>query len=268
MIELIKKRYLRNYLNILRRGASNITIVGLLVITGENMFKNLFILLLLTTTLLMAKDDKTTRILKKSKNAMINFYNKQESKKARAESDIAFTANFSAAHLPFPVAWGGSAYYVINSNWMIGVDYLNSSIPLSLFSFEVGEVQEHDITILARWFIGNSFNMKFGLGQRYLEIRFAKNLYDLASQDYSLIATKISSQFIKLGLGNQWQFKKKYTLSIDWFSINIPVRGNVTTSSARFGKSDEAKSDIRNFENILKYSPSGSIFSFNIGLMF
>jgi len=186
----------------------------------------------------------------------------------RSDSHVALNLNFSPINVPFPMAWGANAYFIASKNWMLGVDYLQSKKSIKFFSFEVGEVKEKNYTFQARRFFGNSFNTIMGVGHRNTETRLAKNLFDLVLHSYSETVSEFETQYIRLGLGNQWQFKKKYTFAIDWITINIPFKGKILTSASEYAKSDEDKEDIRDAEEILKYYPSGAVIQMNLGMVF
>lgn len=191
-----------------------------------------------------------------------------EDRKARAASSFAVNATLSPVNVPFPMAKGINAYYIINEDWMIGLDYLNSGKAIKFFSFEIGEIKERSFTLQAKRFVGNSFNFTMGLGKRTTDIRLAKNLFDLATHNYSETVSEFEAKYVRLGLGNQWQFKKKYTLAVDWISLDIPFSGEVNTSASRFADSAEDKQDIEDAEGILKYYPGGAVVKLNVGLIF
>jgi len=193
---------------------------------------------------------------------------KNEDRKLREEKNISINLNLSPINVPFPMAWGINGYYIVNRNWMVGLDYLNSSRSIGFFSIEFGEIKENIYTVQARRFFGNSFNVKFGVGQRSTEVKFVKNLFDLVTHNYSETASKFETKFIRLGIGNKWHFRNRYTLAIDWFSVDIPFSGEVVTSASQFAKAQEDKDDIKNAESLLKYYPSGGIIKFDIGVVF
>ncbi|MBL1274883.1 MAG: hypothetical protein COB30_002235 [Ectothiorhodospiraceae bacterium] len=205
---------------------------------------------------------------KKASSAVQENLSKKEDRDLREDKNIALNLNISPANFPFPLAWGVNANYIINGNWMIGVDYLRSNKALGLFSVEFGEIQERTYAIQARRFFGNSFNVKFGIGKRSTEIRFARDLFDLVTTNYSETASEFESKFIRFGFGNQWHFKRKYTVAVDWFSLDIPYDGKVITSASRFADSQEDKDDIEDVESILKYYPNAAVVKFEVGVIF
>jgi len=212
--------------------------------------------------------DQSAEVLTQSKEAIAQVIGKKTSRDIRKESDFAVNLSFAPLNLPFPMAWGMNASYIASEKWMFGIDYLNSGKALKFFSFEIGAVEEQNYTLQVRRFYGNSFNVKMGIGQRTSEVRLAKDLFDLVETDYSGTVSKLKTNYFRFGLGNQWQFKDKYTFVVDWISINIPFSGEVETSASQFAKTDDDKKEIEDAENILKFYPSGALFHMEIGLIF
>ena len=190
------------------------------------------------------------------------------SREIREKSDFLLNVAWAPVHFPFPMAWGINANYVANANWMFGIDYMNSNQALKFLSVDLGEVKEQSLTLQARRFYGNSFNLKMGLGQRNTAVRLGQSLFDLGTFSYSLAVSELNSNFFRFGLGNQWQVNRKYTLVVDWFTLNIPFNGEVKRSASQYANSASSRQDIENAENILKYYPSGSILQFEVGLIF
>ncbi len=212
--------------------------------------------------------DKSSEIISETKENVEEKLNEKEDRKLRAVNNFSANFNFSPINIPFPMAWGINGYYIANQDWMIGIDYLNSNKSISVFSFEIGELKESAYTFQAKRFIGNSFNILMGLGQRSTEVLFASNLFDLATHNYTETAAEFDAKYIRLGLGSQWQFRKQYTFSVDWISLDIPFKSDVATSASRFAKTNEAREDIENAEHILKYYPGGSVVKMNFGVIF
>lgn len=202
-----------------------------------------------------------------SKKVQENLGNNAD-RNTRAKSRYAANFNWSPVNVPFPMAWGLNGYYIANGDWMIGIDYLNSNKAIKFFSFEIGEIKEQAFAIQAKRFFGNSFNLKMGIGQRSTEAKLARNLFDLATKNYSETVSEFETKFIRLGIGNQWHFKERYTLAIDWISIDIPFDGEIIASASKYGKTPEDKKDIQDSEDILKYYPGGGIVKFDVGFIF
>ncbi len=186
----------------------------------------------------------------------------------RQQSSIATNLTWSPLNFPFPGAKGINAYYVSSADWMFGVDYLSSNIAISILSLEIGEISEKNYTFQAKRFFGDSFNLTLGIGSRSSEIKLAANLFDLVANEYSQTVSKFRTNYIRLGLGNQWRFKKNYTFSVDWFTIDIPFSGEVEVSAAQYADSPESKRDIEYSESILKYYPSGATARLRVGIIF
>ncbi|MDH5545791.1 MAG: hypothetical protein OEZ43_09365 [Gammaproteobacteria bacterium] len=192
----------------------------------------------------------------------------ETSQDIRGKGKIAAHVYWSPAHIPFPNALGANVYFIANEKWQLGYDYLSSGRAIGLFSFKVGEISENSHTLLARRFFGNSFNLLFGAGQRTLTAKLPNNLLDLATTEYSLTAAELQTRYARIGVGNQWHFKKHYTFAVDWLILDIPFSGEVITSSSQFASSPSNTDTIRTTENILKYFPSFALVQMNFGVVF
>jgi hypothetical protein len=212
--------------------------------------------------------EKSSKVLSKTKDKVSQSIDRKEDKQHRTDANFSLNVNLAPVNIPFPMAWGVSGYYFANENWMLGLDYLNGSKAIKVFSFELGEVKERSYTLQAKRFFGNSFNIKMGVGRRSTEVLFARNLFDLATKNYTETAAEFDANYFRLGMGNQWSIKSKYTLAVDWISIDVPFSSHVRTSASQYANSEESAKDIEDAEHILKYYPGGAIFKFDIGVTF
>ena len=107
-----------------------------------------------------------------------------------------------------------------------------------------------------------------GIGQRRTEARVPTNLIDLALGNFTDTVSELKTNFVTFGFGNQWQFAKRYTVVVDWFTLNIPYSGEVVHSVSDFTDDENNKEKIRDAEDFLKYYPSGAVLKAEIGIMF
>jgi hypothetical protein len=172
--------------------------------------------------------------------------------------------------VPYPLGYGVSAHYVSNPNWILEAEYFRSSYAFRFFSFELGEIIEQKVALQARYFPSRSGSLNFimGFGYRNLEARLPRDWFDLVTNNYSETAAEFSTRFIKLGFANQWQWRKKYLVTVDWLVLEIPVSPDVRVSASQYADDPEDKEDIEGAETVLKWYPSGAIVKFNIGFVF
>jgi len=189
------------------------------------------------------------------------------SREMRENATVGVNFSYAFIHVPFVKAWGANANLYTSGNWLFALDYTNANKAIKIFSFQLGEIKEKHIAVQARRFFGNSFNLKFGLGQRTTEALLPTDLFDLVVSNYTETASKFTSNFVRFGLGNQWQFGTRYTFVVDWFTINIPYSGEIITSASQYASGDN-KQKVEDYENILKYYPSGSVIQMDIGVIF
>ncbi|MCJ8312054.1 MAG: hypothetical protein HRU38_03920 [Saccharospirillaceae bacterium] len=183
-------------------------------------------------------------------------------------SKYSINTTISPVNFPLPLAFGISAYYKVDNNWSVGVDYLRSNLKIAFFGFDIGESTQSSYTLQVKRYYGQSFNVKMGLGTRNTQVLFGKSLIDLASANYQETAAEFNAKYIRIGLGNVWHFKKQFTAEVDWLTIDIPVNAQVVTSAAQYAQSEDGAQTIKSAESIIKYFPSGSILKINLGIVF
>lgn len=190
------------------------------------------------------------------------------SRDLRSSQHFAANLTWSPFNLPFPGAKGGSVYYIPNADWMFGVDYLSSKFAVSVLSIEVGDVAEKNITFQAKQFIGNSFNLVYGIGSRRTTTNLAKDFFDLVTHNYSQTASVLETKYFRFGLGNQWHYNNNMTLAVDWFSIDIPFSADVAVSAGQYASSPANKAEIEDAESILKFYPGAAVIKLQFGYIF
>ena len=80
---------------------------------------------------------------------------------------------------------------------------------------------------------------------------------------------KIKTLGITGGLGNRWQFKKGFTLGVDWFSLYIPLKTFMAEAPyVNSGASESGKNDVRKAIKIIKRIPTFSSLKLQLGLTF
>ncbi len=197
----------------------------------------------------------------------VGFGEDLSSRDLRSDSTIGANVHFSLSSLPMPGNKGAYVYYIANAKWTLGLDYNKADIPIKFFKINLGEVAETHLTMQARRFIGNSFNVIMGAGTRNLEVRLPSNLLDLALKDYNEIATQVETRFVRLGVGNQWQWNRGYTLAVDWLTLNIPVNGQVIESASKYASDKDNKEKILFMERSAAWYPSGTLLQLNAGFI-
>ncbi len=192
-----------------------------------------------------------------------------DSRTNRGDSNFGIDVGYIPLSLPLPGTKSVSLYYLVNTNWQIGLEYAWTTLGIKAFSYELGSVEETNRTIKARYFPdSNSFNWIMGYGRRDLKVKLAADLFDLATHSYSNTVTRTRTEYAQLGLGSQWLWKKGYALTVDWLTINIPFSAEVTTSADRYANSEKDAERIRDIESTLAWYPQAWIFEIKVGFAF
>lgn len=81
-----------------------------------------------------------------------------------------------------------------------------------------------------RWFIGNSFNLKFGgkISHWSAPMTVSRDYSGTRLQANGTVSTDLGG--INLALGNHWMFDSGISIGIDWLSFQVPLFYNETIS--------------------------------------
>ena len=95
-----------------------------------------------------------------------------------------------------------------------------------------------------RYFIGNSFALKSGIGYRNLSVDYRSSS---STQNFVLdLKLQISSIVVPMFIGNHWTLDNGLTLGCDWIGAFIPVSGKSTASTTLTGASSGIVESLNN----------------------
>jgi hypothetical protein len=163
-----------------------------------------------------------------------------------------------------PSQWTASYTQNFSRYWTVEGEYARGSLSADFFGVDLGEVTEERVTLQARHYPGNSFNISFGL------------LYQKGSAELGadIPKTPVVNAFemenfgVTAGLGNRWQWENGITVGVDWIRINQPLFNQwendavlkyVSASDAR-----HIKRIMRNFNTL----PTFVVLGFAVGYTF
>lgn len=117
---------------------------------------------------------------------------------------------------------GFDAYWQPMPSLQVGLLYNSGKLDLKSALEDSGsdveltkaEISASITSLLARYFLGNSFYANVGLGQRHVEAAFGmkSKLVDVGVEGEITATTPI----LLLGIGNQWQWDSGFTLGVEW----------------------------------------------------
>jgi len=189
------------------------------------------------------------------------------SQEMRSQHSLGGNVFWHPTSLVIPSAKGANISLYASSKWAFDVEFSSATLGFKFIGIEVADVNERKLALQARRFVGNSFNMIFGVGHRTTETTVPDNWIDFALGSKSKTLSKMEATYIKLGLANQWQFGSRYTFMVDWINLEIPVDAYVTESAADSVKA-EYKDDVTEAESLLRYLPSGGAIKLQVGVLF
>lgn len=155
---------------------------------------------------------------------------------------------------------------IISRGWSLELEYAGSKRDVKIFDANLGEVKEERLTMLAKFYIGNSFHFSFGAFLRNILIETEGRLQDRFGNRFN-DELELESNGLALAFGNRWQTRWGLTYGVDWLRINFPLNdGKVKQRFVELSEESQEKVD-RAFK-ILKRLPSFSVVGVNIGYTF
>ena len=132
----------------------------------------------------------------------------------------------------------GGAFYSGGTDFKDSLNEDKSSVRLNK-----AEVSDYMFLLQARWFVGNSFNLTGGLGQRKISASFEAE--SVSSGDKVGIDVDVTSLVAQFALGNTWSFKSGFVLGADWIGYSYPLTSSRKVSSSATGSVSSALQDFQ-----------------------
>lgn len=190
----------------------------------------------------------------------------QTSADVRAEHHLGVDLAYSAVSLPFPGSKGIAANFNLSDRWQLGLSYMNSGFDIDFSKLKLAGFKERHTGLLLRRFFGNSFNITGAYIYRQNEVFLDPNVYGIPLGDQRL-STEAHTHMLQFGMANHWQFDQ-WTVAVDWFSLTLPLSGDVTKSVAEQADSDSNQRAVRTAENVLTWYPNLAFGTLRVGYMF
>lgn len=136
----------------------------------------------------------------------------------------------------FILSFGAGGTYTLDAKIQLGFDFLMGSESL------VGKVEEQeDVTLskadlsgmafyaYGRYFFGESFNVKGGLGYRSADISY--QIDDKINAGYLAGDVAVSSIIVPVAIGNHWIWDSGLSVGVDWLTYMIALTGSASAST-------------------------------------
>jgi len=190
----------------------------------------------------------------------------ESSRAFRDAHDFSFDVIVATASLPIPGSTGAAINWNLSPNWQLSADYLSTGVDVSFSKLDLAGFSEKRFGLKARRFYGNSFNLTYGYTKRTNEVYLDPNVYGFSVTDVQA-RTEANADMLHFALANHWQFDN-WTVAVDWFTLELPVGGEVTLSAEDQASDEGDKEDIRTAENVLTWYPNVAILNLRLGYMF
>lgn len=194
-----------------------------------------------------------------------------EMSQRRESSDFSILGVYAPLGTWIPGKFGVSLNYIRNKNWNYELEGLYGSINYEFLGVKLSSFSEARVSLLARYFPSNSFNLFFGMHYENLELvlgdAMISALTGVNTSEYRLLA--LSNLGLALGLGNRWFFENGFTLGIDWLTLNQPIVPLRTESKFLTSNANQSDKDaVDKGLTALKYLPRVTVLKIALGWTF
>lgn len=121
-----------------------------------------------------------------------------------------------------PSKWNVAYTQILNPQWSLEAEYLRGSIGFGSFGLDVAGISETRYSLVARRFVGNSFNFIIGAFHNQVEAQLGNDIVSDMTEK-GLDEFEVSGSGLTLGMANRWQWGSGFTLGVDWFRMNLPL---------------------------------------------
>lgn len=165
-----------------------------------------------------------------------------------------------------PAKKTGSYTHYFSRDWGLELEYSASKISVDIAGINLGKIEENRITLMGKYFVGNSFYFNFGGYYSEMEI-FVGDKFDDALGNQINDSFKMDIFGGVFGVGNRWIFNNGITVGLDWLRFNMPI---ATSVKQRVLKSldEENSEDVKSVSKIFKNFPTFTFVGVNIGYTF
>ena len=167
--------------------------------------------------------------------------------------------------------------YLMGESLQLNLNYLTGEVDLTsaisdntLAKVDKALIKVNMVYLQARYFIGNSFYLSGGLGQRVVnaELKVSSKI----SNDAVTLDTTSDSVVFVVNIGNQWSFPFGLTIGIDWLGAAVPVSSSFSSSTKVTGELSSSLEELSNDGEELAEKigeiTSFQAFLFNVGFQF
>ncbi len=195
----------------------------------------------------------------------------------KTSEDNRSASRFSLFWEPFgfgplmPVKSGWAAAWLLNADWTLELDYFAGGYGVKISQIDVLTITEKLITANARWYLGNSFNLRFGFGQRRYKFSLGDDfLAKITADEITYFpALEVQNEIITLGLGNRWQLDNGVTLGCDWLDLHLTTgQGRIQSKVLSYVKDESDRDDVSKLLRYMRYGPSFDVLRFYVGYTF
>ncbi|MFL5785969.1 MAG: hypothetical protein ACJ76H_15225 [Bacteriovoracaceae bacterium] len=187
-----------------------------------------------------------------------------ESKDLRDHSFGTVMLGFQPFSTWLPGKWTGSYTQNFSKYWVVEGEYSHADLSVPLFGIDLGSVTEERVSLHARYFPGNSFNMLFGLAYQKGKVELGSDIPKTPDVNFF----EMENFALTLGLGNRWQMANGITFGVDWIRFNQPLFGQWENDAVLKHVSGGSARSIKRIINNFNTLPTFTVLGLSIGYTF
>lgn len=161
---------------------------------------------------------------------------------------LSFVGEAGLAVAPFPAEGLGVGYFV-SPSFVTELSYVAGSATLLDFTVNTSLAE-----LRAKYYVGNSFYVIGGFGQRSIGID-AQLDASAVGGDKIDVSVSTASTSLSIGLGNQWQWGG-FTLGCQWLGYFMPLSSSGDTDFDVAGLDEKDSKDLQDSIDALADTPS------------
>jgi hypothetical protein len=155
---------------------------------------------------------------------------------------------------------------IVNRQWSFEGEYATSQRDVNIAGIDIGDMREDRYTLLAKYYIGNSFHVSFGGYMSDININGSGKLQDTNGNNVKR-KFELENYGIAAAFGSRWQNSWGLTWGVDWFRVNVPIKdGKIARRSGDLN--GDGQQDVNREFKLLRTFPTFTFFGVSVGYTF
>lgn len=193
------------------------------------------------------------------------------SRYVRSTRPFSIAASYAYLDLWIPSKIGFSIGYTPAADTTYEFDYQKGSFGIPFLVTDIGEINETRYSFLMRSYnLRESFHFIYGINYTDFEIFLGRKYwYNVTDIETSEDLINIKTIGVNWGMGNRWTLNRGWIISVDWFTLHLPVFLLESNTPIVDNIEDENDADtLEGVISIFEHFPSASFLKIAAGYSF